>query len=175
MVKKLREMASKEGEDATLMNAVCQSAHQIWQAGLGAFAMAQGQGEALFGKLVERGAGVQKRIEDSTGQALRAPIAGGTAGSWDKLEKVFEDRVGRALHGLGVPSQEDLRALGRQIDALNQSIARLSATTAAAPKTRAKRAAAPKRAKTVASQPDAAAGRPARAAARKKPAPSATA
>jgi len=175
MVKKLRELASKEGEDATLMNAVCQSAHQIWQAGLGAFAMAQGQGEALFGKLVERGAGVQKRIEDSTGHALRAPVAGSTAGSWDKLEKVFEDRVGRALHGLGVPSQEDLRALGRQIDALNQSIAQLSATTAAAPKARAKRAASPKRARTEASQPDAAASRPARAAARKKPAPTAAA
>ena len=167
MVKKLREMASKDTDDATLMNSVCQSAHQIWQAGLGAFAMAQGQGEALFGKLVERGASVQKRIESSTGQALPAPAAGSTAGSWEKLEKVFEDRVGRALHGLGVPSQEDIRALGRQIDALNQAISRLPVNTVAAPKARAKRIAPPARAKTTSSQPAATTVRPA---SRKKPA-----
>ena len=68
MARKLRELAAPN-DDATLMDSVCQSAHQIWQAGLGAFATAQGQGEALFGKLLERGASVQKRIEDSTGHA----------------------------------------------------------------------------------------------------------
>ena len=162
MVKKLRELASKDAEDATLMNSVCQSAHQIWQAGLGAFAMAQGQGEALFGKLVERGASVQKRIESSTGQALPAPTAGSTAGSWDKLEKVFEDRVGRALHSLGVPSQEDIRALGRQIDALNQAISRLPLNTADLPTAKAKRVAPATRVKRIASQSDATTGQPAK-------------
>lgn len=170
MVRKLRKMASQENEDATLMNAACQSAHQIWQAGLGAFAMAQGQGEALFGKLVERGADVQKRMDSGTGHSLQAPVAGSAAGSWEKLEKVFEERVGRALHSLGVPSQEDIRALERRIDALNQAIAGMSANPAA--KARAKRAAPATRAKAMASQPDAAPARPARPATRKKPVPS---
>lgn len=171
MARKLRKMASQENEDATLMNAVCQSAHQIWQAGLGAFAMAQDQGEALFGKLVERGADVQKRMDSGTGHTLQAPVAGSTAGSWEKLEKVFEERVGRALHSLGVPSREDVRALERRIDALNQAIAGMSAHSGA-PKARAKRVAPATRAKAVASQPDATPARPARAATRKKPVPS---
>lgn len=172
MVRKLRKMASQENEDATLMNAVCQSAHQIWQAGLGAFAMAQDQGEALFGKLVERGADVQKRMDSGTGHSVQATVAGSTAGSWEKLEKVFEERVGRALHSLGVPSQEDIRALERRIDALHQAIARVSANPAAVPKARAKRVAPATRAEAMASQPDATPAPPARAAARKKPVPS---
>lgn len=157
MVRKLRELASTGADDATLMNAVCQSAHQIWQAGLGAFAAAQGQGEALFGKLVERGAQVQKQIEDGAGQALPAPVAG----SWEKLEKVFEDRVGRALHGLGVPTREDLAALQRQVDALNQALSRVPADAAGAPRPGRKRTASAARAATAASPADAAASSPA--------------
>lgn len=165
MVKKLREIAAKDDDDATLMESVCQSAHQIWQAGLGAFATAQGQGEALFGKLVERGADVQKKIEHSTGHRLQAPAAGGADGSWEKLEKVFEDRVGRALHSLGVPTRDDLQALGRQIDALSDAIARLPAAPGKASTAAGKRAPAGARARTAARPADAAASPPA---ARKK-------
>lgn len=168
MARKLRELAAPDADDATLMDSVCQSAHQIWQAGLGAFATAQGQGETLFGKLVQHGASVQKRIEDSTGHALPAPPAGAMSGSWEKLEKVFEQRVGRALHSLGVPTREDIQALTRQIEALNQAISRLPTIADISPdavvKT-AKRAAPAVRARRA--QPaDATASAPA---ARKKP------
>lgn len=169
MARKLRELAGPDGDDATLMDSVCQSAHQIWQAGLGAFATAQGQGEALFGKLVERGASVQKRIEDSTGHALPAPPAGAMAGSWEKLEKVFEQRVGRALHSLGVPTREDIQALTRQIEALNQAISRLPTGADISPDAlvqTAKRAAPAVRARRTARAADAVASAPA---ARKKP------
>lgn len=158
MARKLKEIAATK-QDASLMDAVCQSAHQIWQAGLGAFAAAQGQGDALFSKLAADGARLQKQIEHAAGGKLPGIAARGAGesahapegGSWEKLEKVFEDRVGRALHSLGVPTQKDFRTLGRQIEELNRAIAQLSASSARAPRQAAKRAvkqgAAPARAK----------------------------
>jgi hypothetical protein len=37
-----------------------------------------------------------------------AQVAGKAAGTWDRLEQVFEDRVARALGSLGVPSKQDI-------------------------------------------------------------------
>ena len=165
MANKLSELAGVEGEGAPLMDSVCHSAQKIWQAELGAFAAAQGQGEALFAGLVERGAGLQKQIEESAGHALPGPLPVGATASWEKLEKVFEDRVGRALRKLGVPTQEDIRALGRQIEALNQAISSLGAGNAAAP---VAKAAPAKRARTMKTQANGAAVQPA---VRKKPVP----
>ena len=36
-------------------------------------------------------------------------------GTWDKLEKVFEDRVARALHALNVPSHKDVNVLSERV------------------------------------------------------------
>lgn len=172
MANKLSELAAAEGGGAPLLESVCQSAHKIWQAGLGAFAAAQGQGETLFAGLVERGATLQKQIEASAGHALPGPVSAAAAGSWEKLEKVFEERVGRTLGKLGVPTQEDLRALGRQIEALNRAIAGLPAASAAAPAAAARKRAPAKRA-SMAARADGAAGKLAggkKTAPRKKPA-----
>jgi poly(hydroxyalkanoate) granule-associated protein len=164
MVRKLKEMAS--AEDTTLVDAVCKSAHQIWQAGLGAFSAAQGQGEALFSKLVAEGASLQQQLEHAAGDKLAGPagiVGKQAAGSWEKLEKVFEDRVGRALHGLGVPTQDDFRTLGRQIEELNRTISQLTASTGQAPvrarKAAPKPTAAAARAEAGPKQPPAAAAR----------------
>jgi len=35
--------------------------------------------------------------------------------TWDKLEKVFEDRVGRALHAFNVPTGEDIDTLSKRV------------------------------------------------------------
>ncbi|HXZ15957.1 MAG TPA: phasin family protein, partial [Roseiarcus sp.] len=51
-----------------------------------------------------------------------AEIRSRATGAWDKLEKVFEDRVSRALHSLNVPSRED-------IDTLTQRVAELTEIT----------------------------------------------
>ena len=49
----------------------------------------------------------------------RAVHAAGT------LERVFEDRVGRAIGKLGVPTARDVRALSRQVAHLQQSVDQL--------------------------------------------------
>ena len=49
-----------------------------------------------------------------------------------RFEKVFEDRVGRAISKLGVPTSRDVRALSRQVAHLQQSIDSLRRTRARA-------------------------------------------
>ncbi len=44
------------------------------------------------------------------------------------LEKVFEQRVSRAISKLGVPSTKDVRALSRQVSQLQASVDRLNRT-----------------------------------------------
>ena len=49
------------------------------------------------------------------------------SGTWDKLEKVFEDRVARALHTLNVPSRDDIDTLSKRVHELTVIIKKLSA------------------------------------------------
>jgi poly(hydroxyalkanoate) granule-associated protein len=61
---------------------------------------------------------------------------------WDKLENIFEDRVAKALHKLGVPSAKDVDALVARIDELTKSVQKMGAKAPAA-KTSAKPATKP--------------------------------
>jgi poly(hydroxyalkanoate) granule-associated protein len=147
MVKKLKTLAKTE--DKQLASAVRTSAHQIWQAGLGAFAKAQEEGGRVFNKLVQEGTDLQKRTrsmaEDKVSEVTDTvtKVADGVSkqasGSWDKLEQVFEDRVARALSTIGVPTQKDIQALTKRVEQLSKAVAQLSgkkapAVKAAAPK-----------------------------------------
>ena len=135
MVRKLKDLITDE--DKQLAEAVRASAHQIWQAGLGAFAKAQEEGGRVFNKLVEEGSALQQRTRTMTEDAdvghrptRSAKVADGVgkqaAGSWDKLEQVFEDRVMRALGAIGVPTRKDIDALTRQVEQLAKTVAALS-------------------------------------------------
>lgn len=159
MVKKTKTLA--QSDDKQLAEAVRASAQQIWQAGLGAFAKAQEEGGKVFARLVMEGTELQKRtqqlaedkVSDVTGTVTRVADSVGkqAAGSWDKLEKVFEDRVSRSLQSLGVPTQEDIQALTARVEELSKAVNDLSKKSAAArgvakkarPKTAAKTAAKP--------------------------------
>ena len=54
--------------------------------------------------------------------------------TWDNLETIFQTRVQRAIHQLGMPSAEDMRALNRRVDELAASVDRLSGARAVKPK-----------------------------------------
>lgn len=64
--------------------------------------------------------------------AIREPVDGireldgefrtQTTGTVDKLERLFEDRVARALRRLGVPTREDLWTIARQLDEINHRL-----------------------------------------------------
>jgi poly(hydroxyalkanoate) granule-associated protein len=170
MVKKLKTLAKTE--DKQLASAVRTSAHQIWQAGLGAFAKAQEEGGRVFNKLVEEGTNLQRRTrsmaEDKVSEVTDTvtKVADGVSkqasGSWDKLEQVFEDRVARALSTIGVPTQKDIQELSRKVDQLSRAVAAATgkkvpaakpAAKAAAKKPVAKKAVAKPAAKKAAAKP----------------------
>ena len=127
------------------------SAAQIWQAGLGAFAKAQAEGSKAFESLVKEGTSMQRKtqaaaeekISEATNKmtAMAGDISSKASGQWDKLENIFEERVAKALNKLGVPSAKDVSALIARIDELNKSVQTLSAKAPVAPKAVAPRTA----------------------------------
>ncbi len=179
MVKKLKTLAKTE--DKQLASAVRTSAHQIWQAGLGAFAKAQEEGGKVFSKLVEEGNNLQRRtrsmaedrVSDVTDTVTKVAdgVSKQASGSWDKLEQVFEDRVARALSTIGVPTQKDIQELSKRVEQLSRAVAAATGKKVPAAKTAAKpvarKAAAKPAAKKVAAKP---AAKPAAKKAAAKPA-----
>lgn len=165
MVKKLKTLA--KSDDKQLASAVRTSAHQIWQAGLGAFAKAQEEGGRVFNKLVEEGTNLQRRTrsmaEDKVSEVTDTvtKVADGVSkqasGSWDKLEQVFEDRVARALSTIGVPTQKDIQELTRRVEQLSRAVGAATGkkvpAAKAAPKAAAKKPAAKPAAKKAAAKP----------------------
>ena len=133
-----------------LSNTLTESAQQIWLAGVGAFSRAQAEGTKLFEALVKEGMGLEQTmrkfaggradvvrdaVESHVGQARER-----ATDTWDKLEKVFEVRVQKALTKLGVPGREDLADLARRVDGLTAELRRQQAPKAAAKRAPAKAA-----------------------------------
>jgi poly(hydroxyalkanoate) granule-associated protein len=131
MEKKLKILA-KENDDK-FVDSVRESAQQIWQAGLGAFVIAEQEGGKVFKRLVKEGAELQKRTKKLaelkvSGVAesvtkIADNVSKQASGSWDKIEHVFEDRVSRTMASLGVPTSSDIDMLNKRIDDLTEIIA----------------------------------------------------
>lgn len=117
MAKKLKALAK---HDDNLAATIRKSANQIWLAGLGAFAKAQAEGQKVFDALVAEGQRVQEETKTAADERI-AEIKSRGAGAWDKLEKVFEDRVARALHSLNVPTRKDIDTLSKRVHELTEA------------------------------------------------------
>ena len=125
MPKKLKELA-EEATENQLAARIRESANQIWLAGLGAFSMAQQEGVKVFESLVQEGEKIQEKTKSVADERL-AEMRSKATGTWDKLEKVFEDRVARALHSLSVPSRQDIDTLTQRVAELTDIAKKLSA------------------------------------------------
>ena len=135
---------------AAMSDNVKEQAQQIWLAGLGAFAKAQEDGTKAFEKLVSDGITMQRKVHttaeeklaEATQKATQAAhtLSERATGQWGKLEGIFEDRVAKALHGLGLPSAAEMTALHARVAALE---AQLGVKPNAAAKPAAKTAAKP--------------------------------
>jgi len=145
-----RGTGNAKAQAERLSNTLSESAQQIWLAGVGAFGRAQAEGAKLFEALVKEGLSLEKTargfaggradfvrdaVESQVGQARER-----ATDTWDKLEKVFEARVQKALVKLGVPSREDLADLSRRVEGLTAELRRQQAPKATAKRAPAKAA-----------------------------------
>ena len=153
--------AKDQAQADRLGKSITESAQQIWLAGMGAFNRAQAEGGKLFESLVRDGLSLEQTarklagnranvvrdvVEGRVGQARERAVD-----TWDKLEKVFEDRVQRALVKLGVPGRDDLNALTHRVERLTEAWRKAnggSAPKAAKAPRKAAAPATPKPAKT---------------------------
>lgn len=123
-----------------------QAVQQLWLAGMGAKA--------------------RRRILDVMGAAqetLQGRIGGAreqAQETWDNLETLFQSRVERAMHQLGVPTAAEIRELSRRVAELNDTVMesrkpRRAAQKSAKGKVAQRRAtkSAPRRAKAKRSRP----------------------
>ncbi len=121
MPKGLKELAAEAAEkNQVLAQArdlavkIRELANQIWLAGLGAFSKAQKGGADMFEALVAEGEKVQERTKGAADERL-AEMREKASETWGKVEKVFDDRVGRALHAMNVPTRRDIDVLSRRV------------------------------------------------------------
>lgn len=124
---RLQEQAERIGRKVT------HSAQQVWLAGLGALARAQSEGSRLFESLVKEGEHAEERSreESAQGASLRDSVENTlgqardrAAGTWDRVEKSFEDRVHKVLRRMDIPTHADIEALNNRLDALNRRLTR---------------------------------------------------
>ena len=134
MLKKARAgiESGNADEGSSLSQSVLKSSHQIWLAGLGAFAKAQTEGVKVFDALVKQGASLEAKTRHAaaaTAEAAREAAASKAkemhamaGGTWDKLEQVFQERVARALGQLGVYTSSDLERLTQRVNDLSEAV-----------------------------------------------------
>ena len=115
------ENALKSLTDRQLAVVARDSARQIWLAGLGAYSLAETEGNKLFRSLVTEGESLEGRIRavaEEKADQVRVKVTHAR----DKLEQVFEKRVAQALEALAVPAKDDVEALSRKIEELSVRI-----------------------------------------------------
>jgi len=129
-----------------LSKTLSESAQQIWLAGVGAFGRAQAEGTKLFEGLVKEGLNLEqtaRKFADARTHVVRDVVEnrvdqarGRATDTWDRLEKVFEDRVQRALTRLGVPGRDDLADLSDRVEDLTAELRRQGGSPARKASTR---------------------------------------
>lgn len=135
--------SSKSPQSTASTDTPTPPAQHIWLAGLGAMAKAQEQGTKAIEALVNDGlafqrksqAEAQQRLHEATERLshLASDLGQQTSGRVDRLEHLFEDRVAKALHRLGMPTLQDIERLNARIAQLEAQLQALSAQTPQAP------------------------------------------
>lgn len=126
-------MASKppEFDPQQMSEHMKQSAQQIWQAGLGAFAKAQQEGGKVFESLVKEGSKLQEttlqaqaKVAEAAAKAsaMASDMGQRASSQFDRLEGIFEERVAKALHQLGLPDAQDMAQLQNRVSALEAEL-----------------------------------------------------
>ena len=114
-------------------------AQHVWLAGLGALSKAQQEGSKAIEALVNDGLALQRKSQSEAQQRLQeaterlshmaTDFGQPASGRVDKLEHLFEDRVAKALHRLGMPSLLDIQMLNDRVTQLEAQWLAMSGST----------------------------------------------
>ena len=123
-----KDTPHKTHPKANASESVTPPAQHVWLAGLGALAKAQQEGSKAIEALVNDGLAFQRKSQSEAQQRLQeaterlshltTDFGQSTSGRVDKLEHLFEDRVAKALHRLGMPSLLDIQMLSDRVSHL---------------------------------------------------------
>ena len=121
---------------AKAMKTIQASAQRAYEAGAQAAAGMRNSAVGAFDALVKQGAALESRSRRAglakAGKARDAACARAgeararTVEAVTHLERVFEQRVSKAISKLGVPTAKDVRALSRQVAQLQTSVEKLN-------------------------------------------------
>jgi len=134
-----RRSAEANAENA--QQQLAQGLQSVLLAGMGALARAQKEGPAAFQDAAIEGfkllnqsrSAAQRMVRDAFESAqltLHSRVGGAREQAHetlDNLESLFQSRVQRAMHQLGVPTAEEIRALTRRVGELNDNVRQISA------------------------------------------------
>jgi len=108
MATKQSKASPQQTPEADAAQAAFNAPGQLWQASLGAFTKAQAEAAAKL-------------------TTMATDLSTKATGHFGKLENIFEERVAKALHTLGMPSAEEVSALQARVEALEKALKKLSA------------------------------------------------
>ena len=110
--------------------------HQIWLAGLGAFAKAEEEGGRFFDTLVDTGRDLESKTRDkseSRVEEIKERVRNRTGETMEKMEKAFDERLNKALSRLGIPNKREVEALQQRVQELTAALDDMSKSTPAEP------------------------------------------
>lgn len=103
--------------------------HQIWLAGLGAFARAEEEGSKLFDSLVDVGKDLEGKTRDLSEtrvEEIKERVRSHTGETMGKMEKAFDERLNKALSKLGIPNKREVEALQKRVQELTAALDQMS-------------------------------------------------
>lgn len=125
-------MAKKMMKTPKAVPMLKESAHDIWLAGLGAFALAGEEGGRLFKQLVKKGEGLEKTNKARIGKLVdrAGEMRGDARRAMTRLAIPLEDGMTGAMHKLGVPTRREIQALTKKVEELTRVVAKSRTRTA---------------------------------------------
>ena len=128
--------AKKNGKRTQAVPMLKESAHEIWLAGLGAFALAGEEGGRMFRQLVKRGEGMEKVNKARIGKitARAESLQGEARTAVARLATPIEAGMTNAMHRLGVPTRKEIATLTKRVEELTRVVAKSKAKARKAPR-----------------------------------------
>jgi poly(hydroxyalkanoate) granule-associated protein len=135
----VEKVEAEEVAGSKVVEKVRASAHQIWLAGLGAYAKAEEEGVKVMESLIKEGEEVESRATGMKNDTLAKTtelreranqsvedVRSKVNDSLSKVEALIEEKIAAVVSFLGLASKSDVQALVKKVETLNKSVKALS-------------------------------------------------